>query len=702
MILKKRLLSPGVLFIIGLVMLLVNSAGIANATSFDPHRVADDQVFDNTASMSTYGKIDDFLNTLPNSCISTSNAFTAPDPTGYSPSSGFTYSGHVSAGQVIYDAAQVYGINPQVLLTTLQKEEGIVNGNGTYGCGPLSISASAGYGCTDSGTNSHSYNYTNGTDPGTLPTPLYFSHGNPVNSVTNTCVNSNLKAGFSEQVIHAAWLLKFGEQRSEGNVSWNVQANNFPQPGDHWDNSDDPQSCYGGPMTTGTFVVCPSGSATYYDGWSTIDGTAVHMENGATASLYWYTPHLSGNQSFFNIFTNWFGVPYANANDYTFVTSSATAINYDPGGTGSITIVLKNSGYNTWYSDHNLPTGQQSMRLATVGYQDSPFIRPDTNSLGTRNQVLMTPDVVAPGQNATFTFDVTAPYKTITSHTHFVPIIGGAFLKDVGMDVVLTANPPAWNPTSSSVDARDLLPNQQAHAHFAIQNNSTITWYSDGNVPVGQQPTRLATLGYQDSPFADITDSNWLGTRNQIKMNEASVAPGQTATFDAWFIAPIRSIATGNFFHFILIVGGVFAQDKGLAFNFTVPAANMTFTGISAANPPATMSTGQTATVSYTVKNTGNVVWQDELYQSGFHALRLIMNHPLYRSSPFYDSSDSNWLSVGQVRIPPGTVWPGQTVTFTFNWKAPTQTGSYHDPFQLAIGGLFYPDYGSSFNTTVQ
>jgi len=73
------------------------------------------------------------------------------------------------------------------------------------------------------------------------------------------------------------------------------------------DNSDDPQSCYGGPVTQGYRQVCPSGATTFYDGYRTIDGAAVHMDTGATASLYWYTPHFHGNQNFVSIFEGWFG-----------------------------------------------------------------------------------------------------------------------------------------------------------------------------------------------------------------------------------------------------------------------------------------------------------------------------------------------------------------------------------------------------------
>jgi hypothetical protein len=36
------------------------------------------------------------------------------------------------------------------------------------------------------------------------------------------------------------------------------------------------------------------------------------MDNGATAALYWYTPHFSGNQHFDTIFNQYFGIQYAN------------------------------------------------------------------------------------------------------------------------------------------------------------------------------------------------------------------------------------------------------------------------------------------------------------------------------------------------------------------------------------------------------
>lgn len=278
-----------------MVILVLGSSGLfvlapVSADSFNQNNIIDDAIFNNVSSMSA-ASIDAFLNQFPKSCISTNRGFSAPDPTGYSPTQGFTFGGNVSAGQVIYDAAQAYGLNPQVLISTLQKEQSLVVGDA--GCSTLRYAAAMGYACPDGGS-SYSYSGVN----------LYTINGTTVTSVTGTCVNSSFKVGFSQQLIRAAWLLEFGMQRSEGNIKWAVIKGS-------WDNSDDPQSCYGGPMTQGTWQRCPSGASVYYDGYTTIDSTAVHMDNGPTAALYWYTPHFAGNQSFFNIFTNWFGTTHA-------------------------------------------------------------------------------------------------------------------------------------------------------------------------------------------------------------------------------------------------------------------------------------------------------------------------------------------------------------------------------------------------------
>jgi hypothetical protein len=264
---------------------IVENAGAA----FNPNLLIDDSVF-NTQTMSA-AQIDSFLNSFSGSCISPNSGFDARVPAGYSPSGGFSYGGFATAGQIIFTAAATYGLNPQVLLVTLQKEQSLVSASSNY-CNngdEHKYASAAGYGCPDGGT----YYSWSGVS-------LYRRYGIEHTNTGQTCVNSASKAGFSQQVIRAAWLLKFGQQRSLGNTGWAVV-------GGPWDNSDDPASSYGGPMTQGTLKRCQSCAAAYYDGYTSIDGTSPFMGSGATAALYWYTPHYHGNQNFVALFESWFG-----------------------------------------------------------------------------------------------------------------------------------------------------------------------------------------------------------------------------------------------------------------------------------------------------------------------------------------------------------------------------------------------------------
>jgi hypothetical protein len=215
------------------------------ADSFNQNDLMDDAVFDNSTSMST-AQIQAFLASFPNSCLTN---YSAPYPSDY-----FTYGANAPASAIIEQAATTWGINPKVILATLEKEESLVTGN--TGCASWQYNSAVGMGCPDGGT---------------CPAPAY--------------------AGFSQQVMKGMWQLKFSEERAEGNMAW--------------DGDGDVQ--YYGFMTAGTRARIQGGATAYYDGTASIDGTTVTMTNGATAALYTYTPHFHGNQNFVTIFNSWFG-----------------------------------------------------------------------------------------------------------------------------------------------------------------------------------------------------------------------------------------------------------------------------------------------------------------------------------------------------------------------------------------------------------
>jgi len=693
----------------------------AEAATFTPNRIMDNGIFYDTGAMNI-NAINQFLNTFPGSCISTSSGFSAPDPTGYNPTNGYLYGQDVSAGQVIYDAAVAYGLNPQVLLATLEKEEGLVDGTGTYGCSALAISAAVGYGCPDGGTL---YNYS-GVDLYSTGTTFDSNYkvvksGTQVTSISGTCVNSSLKAGFSQQLIHAAWLLRFGQERSEGNMNWDVQLTNAPQPGDSWDNSDDPQSCYGGPMTQGTWQVCPSGATTYYDGYTTIDGSSTHMDTGATAALYWYTPHFSGNQNFFNIFTNWFGSTYTPdyswqlLSQYAYTDNTKTTQlglnNLLPGQRAYVGFTVMNIGNRTWYNSGTNPVDVGTLRPTD---RVSPFY--DSTWLGYGRPARMKEASVAPGQTATFEFWITAPTSSTTDYKEYFGLVseGTAWFPDIGLYYSIHVQSPAYTwqllnqyaytdaTKTTAIGLNNLEPGTRRYVGLTIKNTGNLTWTNSGPYPVDLGATNPMD---RVSPFYDST---WLGYGRPARMKEASVAPGQTATFEFWITAPLNKY--GSFLEYFdpVMEGRAWFNSIGLNYSLSVINPQYSWQLLSQyAYTDSTktteiglnsMSPGQTAYIGFTAKNTGNITW----YNNGYFPIDVGTTNPYDRLSAFC-SGGLGWLGCNRpARMKEASVAPGQTATFEFTIQAPQTLGTYREYFNpVAEGRTWLPYIGFNYLITV-
>jgi hypothetical protein len=666
--------------------------------AYDGNRIIDDVIFDNASTMST-NDIDNFLNSFGSSCISTNHGFSAPDLTGYTPSGSFTYGGLVSAGKIIAHASQVYGINPQVLLATLQKEQSLVTGGS--GCDTNAYTAAVGYGCPDSGTT---YNYSG--------VNLYAINGNMVTSVNSTCVNSSQKAGFSQQLIRAAWLLKFGEQRSEGNINWAVIKDTTVDISgaawnSHWDNSDDPQSCYSGPMTQGTWQVCPSGPTTFYDGYRTIDGTAVHIETGSTAALYWYTPHFHGNQNFQNIFNGWFGTTLTSGfvwqpqgqNQFL---GSDQSTPLDPGTLVAgqryfLTVSVRNAGAQTWRRGNvNLGTSQPQDR--TSPFRDNTWLT--ANRAATINEA-----TVAPGQTGTFSFWIQAPSSPGYYKEYFNLVAEGVtWMNDMGLYFDLQVNPAvySWQPVSqnaytdetkaSPIDLSTLAPGVSAYHTVTIRNTGNVPWY--------RGELNLGTSGPRDRISAFIRA--WPKSNRAATINEATVAPGQTATFEFWTLAPN---AIGSFREYFTPVadGHSWMTDYGLHFLFNVnppvyrwqPVSQNTYTDetMSTAVDPNNITPGARYYIAVTVQNIGNEIWKRGVVNLG-------TSQPQDRTSPFRDNT---WFGPNRpATMSQNWIGPGQNATFGFWAKAPTTPGTYKEYYNVvADGTTWMNDMGLHFQYTV-
>jgi len=425
---KKKLLA-----LLGLVVgfsLIIYNTPLTRA-SFNPHNIMNDAVFNNTSSMSAEA-IQNFLNQFPSSCL---RNYSAPYPYHY-----FSYGGNVSAATVIRRAADLWGINPQVILATLQKESSVVTGTASYGCAYMNTAM--GFNCPDSGA----------------------------------CPVDPANAGFSQQVTKGSWLLKVATERSVGNINWDPPL----------DPDDDRNYYYSGPMTQGYRQRRYDAPVQYYDGVQPIDGQSVSMGSGSTASFYFYTPHLSGNLNFVNIFESWFGstqttIPYAwmLESQEAYIDSARTKpftsqTTVTPGAKIYLTIKARNIGNQTWTPSF--------LRLGTSGPGDRLSGLKDVSWLAETRPTALLEGSVGPGQTGTFNFILSAPGASGSSTEYFNLVADGhVWLNDIGLyydiNIVNPSQPKSTNAELSLDEA--ILVNEHL---LSNDTQSILRLQSDGNV----------------------------------------------------------------------------------------------------------------------------------------------------------------------------------------------------------------------------
>lgn len=272
-------------FIIG------GSASAVSASDFQPGRIIDDEVFYNKDALGGVNEIQGFINSHTPSCDTWGTG-----PSGYgnltraqyaqqimgwsgppyvclqnyyeNPSTGETsfekgggaFTGGISAAQIIYNAAQQYGINPQVLLVTLRKES--LNLFSDSWPMKSQYKYAMGYACPDSGPN-----------------------------YSAACVES--KSGLYKQVTLAAWQFRYYYDH--------MGSYNFA-PG-RWNTIQ-----YSPDPACGTREVYINNYAT-----ASLYIYTPYTPNNAALNAYPGTASCGayGNRNFWFMWQEWFGSPYA-------------------------------------------------------------------------------------------------------------------------------------------------------------------------------------------------------------------------------------------------------------------------------------------------------------------------------------------------------------------------------------------------------
>jgi LysM repeat protein len=152
-------LTSAVMALVGLVSLSQPAQAAPPGSAFDPGLIISDSVFFDFGSM-TLDQIQAFLDSRVENCRAEDPAIDclknirvdipetpATEPTEIGPCSAIPAKPQASAAEIIYLVANACGINPKVIITTLQKEQGLVTSTKPT---DYMYRAAMGFGCPDS------------------------------------------------------------------------------------------------------------------------------------------------------------------------------------------------------------------------------------------------------------------------------------------------------------------------------------------------------------------------------------------------------------------------------------------------------------------------------------------------------------------------------------------------------------------------
>jgi len=244
-----------------------------------------------------------------------------------------------------------------------------------------------------------------------------------------------------------------------------------------------------------------------------------------------------------------------------------------PGQSYNFSVTLKNTGSTNWYKNSiNLGTDRPQDRITS-------FVRADINdpyghasNWLSANRIYMNEETVIPGENATFSFWMSAPTDMPAGiyQEYFRLVADGiTWMEDYGIywEVNVLTNASAYYPCQwiSQNSYPTVNKNQGYNFVLNVKNTGYATWQK-GIVNLGtDRPLDRTPIFLR----ADINDlyghpSNWLSA-NRIYMQQDSVAPGNNATFSFWMSATDQT-PTGSYQEYFRLVADniTWLEDWGI------------------------------------------------------------------------------------------------------------------------------------------
>jgi len=658
---KKLLLLT--LSLVGLAF--ISTTPTYAASNFEAGRIIDDSVFTDKNSMSA-GDIQAFLNSKVTSCDTwgtQTSEFGGGTRRQWGEARGLyppytclkDYSENSkSAAQVIYDVAQEFAINPQVLIVLLQKEQGLVTDTWPTS---TQYKTATGYGCPDTAPcDSQYFGLTN---------QLRWS-GRMFRAILN---NS------------PTWYTPY------------VLGDNYIQ----------------------------------YSPTSSCGGSTVNIQNRSTQALYNYTPYQPnqaaldagwgqapcgayGNRNFYLYFTSWFG--NTTGPSYAWQAVSQTVYkdntknqvigwNSDamPGDRVYVKVTVKNTGSKTWVRDNYWP----QVQIGTWGPQDRTSAVCDSTWIRCSRAATHNEATVAPGEIATFEFWAKTPTTPGTYGEAFNLVADGlTWMQHSGTYIQFKSTMPTytWQPQGQTIYTDNtkqvslgwnakVTPKQRVYAVVKVKNTGNVTWYKTDHWPQVQ----IGTWYPQDRTSA-VCDSTWIRCSRAATHNEATVAPGEIATFEFWMQTPDSTGVKGEAFNLVadgltwMNPAGLYIQLDSAKPTYTWDFVwQGTFSDQARTQPigwNATAAAGSKVYATVKAKNTGNVPWYKTDH---WPQVQIGTWYPQDRTSA---SCTADWIRCSRAATHnEDIVYPGQIATFDFSAQMPNTVNQKNgESLNLVADGL--------------
>lgn len=323
----------------------------------------------------------------------------------------------------------------------------------------------------------------------------------------------------------------------------------------------------------------------------------------------------------------------------------------DPQEKMDVTVVLKNTGTETWDSKTQLIVNQNSDNNGAVTFGDAEI---KSGAVAT-----LTETTVAPGSTGSFTFTVDAQQTGGFLNFEMTPLFNGRKKTTTYISLPVYVNEADFDYTLVAMDTPSSLMKTGAEETITVRlrNLGNVTWYKDGTTPI-----YLGTTEEVDRESAFFPDR----PQRPGILEQESVAPGEVADFTLTLQAPTTPGLYEE--HFAPVIDGVqWLEDKGISFSVLVPNRSNRVELLST-DTDRTLATGEQKEFSMTVQNVGDKTWKTT------------------GSSAFTASVTKNArVKVQNIALDTQTA-PGEEAVITFTITAPTKPGTYKVYFRPRLG----------------